>query len=478
MENTPFICMIQKIIRRILGKTSIAKPKPSKKNTAKEISYHTHHINQDHISKNAIKVTHALQQAGYDAFIVGGAVRDLILGMVPKDFDVATNATPEQVQSVFRKSRLIGRRFQIVHVTFYGGQKPEIIEVSTFRAMIQDESEHITESGRILRDNIWGSQSEDAARRDFTINAMYYNPSNQIVLDYHGGMYDMKERFIRMIGNPEKRYREDPVRMLRAVRFAAKTRFQIEAKTLAPIQELAPLIHDVPSARLFDEILKLLMSGHAWASLEALRDVGLGQGLLPMIDAIFEQDKFSQFAKIALARTDERVQLGKSISPGFLFATLLWHEVYLGWQNEQQLGKPLIPALHDAIDAVLANQREVFAIQRRFETDMREIWSLQPRFERRTGKMPYRLLESPRFRAGYDFLILRCQADELPSSLMQWWEDFQHADLPQREALLLSAKEESPLISSSNPAKSRRRRRRAPKNQGVASNPVGDEQGL
>jgi len=478
MENITFICMIQKIIRRILGHTSLTKPRQSKKNIAKEISVQTHHINQDHISKNAIKVTHALQQAGYDAFIVGGAVRDLILGMVPKDFDVATNATPEQVQSVFRKSRLIGRRFQIVHVTFYGGQKPEIIEVSTFRAMIQDESEHITESGRILRDNIWGSQSEDAARRDFTINAMYYNPSNQIVLDYHGGMYDMKEQLIRMIGNPEKRYREDPVRMLRAVRFAAKTHFHIEAKTLAPIQELAPLIHDVPSARLFDEILKLLLSGHAWASLEALRDVGLGQGLLPMIDAIFEQDKFSQFAKIALARTDERVQLGKSISPGFLFATLLWHEVYLGWQNEQQLGKPLIPALHAAIDAVLANQREVFAIQRRFETDMREIWSLQPRFERRTGKMPYRLLESPRFRAGYDFLILRCQADELPSSLMQWWEDFQHADLPQREALLLSAKEESPLISSSNPAKSRRRRRRAPKNQGVASNPVGDEQGL
>lgn len=457
--------MIQKIIRRILGRSSLTSSRALQKKSAKEISAKAHKINQENISKNAIKVTQALQKAGYDAFIVGGAVRDLILGMVPKDFDVATNATPEEVQGVFRKSRLIGRRFQIVHVTFYGGHKPEIIEVSTFRAMIQDESEHITESGRILRDNIWGSQAEDAARRDFTINAMYYNPANEVVLDYHGGIFDIKERLIRMIGDPEKRFREDPIRMLRAVRFAAKTGFSIEHKTLAPIKELAPLIHDVPSARLFDEILKLLMSGHAWASLEALRDVGLGQGLLPMIDAILEQDKLSNFAKIALARTDERVQLGKPISPGFLFATLLWHEVYLGWQNEMGIGKPLIPALHAAIDAVLANQREVFAIQRRFETDMREIWSLQPRFERRVGKMPYRLLESPRFRAGYDFLCLRCQADELPSTLADWWEKFQFSDLPGRELLLSEAKEESPLNSSSNPTKSRRRRRKPSKQQ-------------
>jgi poly(A) polymerase len=246
--------MMQKIIRRILGKKPSNTLRAVKKKAVKEISFKDHQINQDHISKNAIKVAQTLQQAGYDAFIVGGAVRDLILGIVPKDFDVATNATPDQVQAVFRKSRLIGRRFQIVHVTFYGGHKPEIIEVSTFRAMVNDEGEHMTESGRILRDNIWGSHSEDAARRDFTINALYYNPSNSMVLDYHGGMYDIKERLIRMIGDPEKRFREDPIRMLRAVRFAAKTGFTIEAQTLAPIQELAPLIHDVPSARLFDEI--------------------------------------------------------------------------------------------------------------------------------------------------------------------------------------------------------------------------------
>jgi poly(A) polymerase len=470
--------MIQKIIRRILGTNTKSKPAVIKKKGAKEIPFKVHQINQAHLSKNAIKVTHTLQEAGFDAFIVGGAVRDLILGIAPKDFDVATNATPEQVQSLFRKSRLIGRRFQIVHVTYYGGNKPEIIEVSTFRAMLNNESEHITDSGRILRDNIWGSQSEDAARRDFTINAMYYNPATQIVLDYHGGMYDIQQGLIRMIGDATQRYREDPVRMLRAVRFAAKTGFAIEAKTLAPIQELAPLIHDVPSARLFDEILKLLMSGHAWASLESLRNAGLGKGLLPMIDAILEQNQENGFAKIALERTDERVQQGKPISPGFLFASLLWHEVYLGWQNQQQTGKPLIPALNDAIDEVLASQREVFAIQRRFETDMREIWSLQPRFERRVGKMPYRLLESPRFRAGYDFLCLRAQADEVPNSLANWWEKFQSVDLPQKEELLASAKNETPLNSSGSPGKSRRRRRRSPKQQDLLRNSDDDQQAL
>lgn len=470
--------MIQKIIRRILGRKLSAQVSPSRKKSAKEIGFKVHQINQEHISKNALKVISSLQLAGYDAYIVGGAVRDLILGIVPKDFDVATNATPEQVQGVFRKSRLIGRRFQIVHVTFYGGYKPEIIEVSTFRAMLDGQSEDITESGRILRDNIWGTHAEDAARRDFTINALYYDPSTQIVLDYHSGWRDIQERLIRMIGNPENRYREDPIRLLRAVRFSAKTNFTIETKTLAPMRELAPLIHDVPSARLSDELLKLMMSGHSWASLEALRDVGLGQGLLPMIDAIFAQDKFSSFAKIALLKTDERVQAGKSISPGFLFATLLWHEVNLGWQAELQAGKPLIPALHAAIDFVLANQREVFALQRRFETDMREIWSLQPRFEKRTGKMPYRLLESPRFRAGYDFLCLRCQADEQPVALALWWEEFQKTDGEERELLMAQVKEESLLKPSSNLGKSRRRRRRGPKNVELPNESLPDKQDL
>ena len=217
----------------------------------------THRIDPHLLSKNAVKVTDTLQQAGYEAFIVGGAVRDLVLGIRPKDFDVATNATPDQVQKLFRKARLIGRRFQIVHVTFFGKGHPEIIEVSTFRALLDNAGDHVAESGRILRDNVWGSQNEDAARRDFSINAMYYDPSSETVLDYHGGMADIQKKTLRIIGDPAKRYREDPIRMLRAIRFSAKTEFTLEAATRAPIAQLSTLLQDVPSARLFDEILKI-----------------------------------------------------------------------------------------------------------------------------------------------------------------------------------------------------------------------------
>lgn len=474
MANFGFIyTMIQKIIRKILGKpfqASDQKKSADRGLQAKKIPFNTHHIDRELISKNAIKVTEVLQEAGYKAYIVGGAVRDLLLGIKPKDFDVATDATPEQVQALFRKSRMIGKRFQIIHVTFYNNtasatkDRVEIIEVSTFRAMLEESGGHIAHTGRILSDNVWGSQAEDATRRDFTINAMYYDPATQTVLDYHGGMADIKAQVLRMIGKPELRYREDPVRMLRAVRFAAKTGFDIESHTLAPIAVSAPLIHDVPAARLFDEMLKLLMSGHAWSSLEKLREVGLDQGLLPMLDAILEQNQQTSFAKLALDRTDERVGLGKPISPGFLFAALLWHQVDSQWKNNTQHGKPLILALNEAIDSVLHGQREIFAIQRRFETDMREIWSLQPRFEKRIGKMPYRLLESPRFRAGYDFLSLRCQAGELPLTLSEWWESFQNGNLEEKEQLLVLAKTQSPTTNPHTSGKSRRRRRRGPKN--------------
>ena len=347
----------------------------------------------------------------------------------------------------------------------------EIIEVSTFRALLVETGKHIANSGRVLSDNVWGSQSEDATRRDFTINAMYYDPSTQVVLDYHGGMADIEAKVLRMIGDPAARYREDPVRMLRAVRFAAKTGFTLEQNTLAPIAQSAALIHDVPGARLFDEMLKLLMSGHAWSSMTKLREVGLDQGLLPMLDVILEQSDQTSFAKLALDRTDERVLQGKSISPGFLFAALLWHQVEQQWQRNSQSNKPSIVCLNDAIDEVLSAQREVFAIQRRFETDMREIWSLQPRFEKRVGKMPYRLLESVRFRAGYDFLCLRCQVGELPLSLSTWWENFQNGSPEDREKLLIEAKSESSLPATDAPSKSRRRRRRGVKGkEGVENN--------
>lgn len=476
--------MIKRFIQKFLGRTPGTQTtlKHGQTITAHRVGKREHRIDPHLLSKNAVKVTKTLQDAGYEAYIVGGAVRDLLLGIAPKDFDVATNATPDQVQKLFRRSRLIGRRFQIVHVTFYGNRgghnsrdQTEIIEVSTFRALLEGEGHHIAESGRILRDNVWGSQAEDATRRDFTINAMYYDPESQIVLDYHGGIKDIRARLLRMIGNPTQRYREDPVRMLRAVRFSAKTGFAIDTASLKPISKLAPLLNDVPEARLFDEILKLLMSGHAWACLTSLRDAGLHQGILPLLDAILEQNEDENFAKLALERTDQRIADGKPISPGFLFATLLWHSVSRIWQANIKSGQPAVAALQDAIDTALSAQRKTFAIQRRHESDMREIWGLQPRFEKRVGKMPYRLLESPRFRAGYDFLCLRCATGELPESLANWWEKFQYADMPEKEKLLEFVKSE---INSKSPSsdKSKRRRRRSPKKKAALGISEGGEQ--
>ena len=457
--------MITKFIKRILRRDPMIKHTQANHSGApKHIPKKAHRIDPHLLSKNAVKVTHTLQQAGFSAFIVGGAVRDLALGIGPKDFDVATNATPDQVQKLFRKARLIGRRFQIVHVTFFGKGHPEIIEVSTFRALLDNAGDHVAESGRILRDNVWGSQGEDAARRDFTINAMYYDPSSETVLDYHGGMADMQKKTLRMIGDPAKRYREDPIRMLRAIRFAAKTGFTLDANTRAPIAELSDLLQDVPSARLFDEILKLLMSGYSWVAIQGLRDAGLHHGLLPLLDHILDSGEDSKdandFVKLALANTDERIQSGKSVSAGFLFATLLWPDLLKNWKANLAKGMANTPALHDAMDDTIATQSSGMTIQRRFESDMREIWSMQPRFEKRVGRYPYRLIESPRFRAGYDFMLLRCATGELNSAIGEWWTDFIAADPAGQDALMASAKADS---GSSAASPTKRRRRRKPK---------------
>jgi poly(A) polymerase len=456
--------MITKFIKRILRRDPMDRHTQANNTGApKRIAKKSHRIDPHLLSKNAVKVTHTLQQAGYEAFIVGGAVRDLALGISPKDFDVATNATPEQVQRLFRKARLIGRRFQIVHVTFFGKGHPEIIEVSTFRALLDNAGDHVAESGRILRDNVWGSQGEDAARRDFSINAMYYDPSTETVLDYHGGMADMQKKTLRMIGDPAKRYREDPVRMLRAIRFAAKTGFTLDSATGAPIAQLGKLLQDVPSARLFDEILKLLMSGYSWVAIQGLKDAGLHHGLLPLLDHILDDSEASKgansFVKLALENTDQRIQSGKSVSAGFLFATLLWPDLLKNWKANSAKGMANIPALHDAMDDTISTQSSGMTIQRRFESDMREIWSMQPRFERRVGRYPFRLIESPRFRAGYDFMLLRCANGELNPAIGQWWTDFIAADPAGQDELMASVKNESGNTAS--PAK--RRRRRKPK---------------
>jgi poly(A) polymerase len=443
--------MIKKFIRKILG----VKDQPLRDPTEPSILGPAEHgIDGKLLSPNAIRVTQTLQEAGFKAFVVGGAVRDLLLGVKPKDFDIATDATPEQVKRLFRRAFIIGRRFQIVHVMF--GQ--ELLEVTTFRGA-GSSSAPKDEHGRVLRDNNFGPQHEDAARRDFTINAMYYDPATESVLDYHGGIADIRDKVLRIIGQPEARYREDPVRMLRVVRFAAKLQFKIEPATRAPIPVMAPLIDNVPAARIFDEMLKLLMSGHALACLQELRAAGLHHGLLPLLDAVLEQPIGMKFVTLALESTDDRVKAGKGVSPGFLFASLLWHQVLEKWNAYRAAGESPIPALHLAADDVLEAQTENLALQRRIATDMRDIWAMQPRFERRTGKAPYKLLENPRFRAGFDFLLLRCESGELDKDIGDWWASFAEADISERERLLTTSRD-----VPSGGQKKKRAPRRGPRN--------------
>lgn len=411
-----------------------------------------HGIDRRNVSRHAIKVCEVLHERGFDAYIVGGAVRDLIVGLEPKDFDVATNATPNQVRALFRRARIIGRRFQLVHVVF--GQ--EIIETSTFRAPATPDQE-TDEHGRILRDNLFGTHEQDAARRDFTLNALYYDPIKEEVIDFHGGVSDLKKRVVRMIGDPHTRYREDPVRMLRALRFAAKLNATIDPATREPIKGMANLIENVPASRLFDEMLKLLTCGHAMDCLQRLRAVGLHQGMLPLIDLIFEETGGQQFVELSLERTDARVRSGKPVSPSFLFAALLWTLVNKRWQALAASGEPRIQALMQAADSVVDEQTKKLAIQRRFQADMREIWFMQPRFERATVKTIWRMLEQPRFRAAVDFLQLRAATREVDSVQAQWWMDLANANDEERAVMIESYQQEN---KGSTPGTRRRRTRR------------------
>ena len=417
--------MIRKFIRRVFLRGA-AKREPE------AIPVSRHGVRREQVSSGARRTCETLQNSGFKAYVVGGAVRDLIAGIPPKDYDIATNATPEQVRGLFRRSRIIGRRFQIVHVM----QGPETLEVSTFRAA-HDADTLKDEHGRVLRDNVWGSIEDDAARRDFTMNALYYDPSNEIVLDFHNGVQDIQRKTLRMIGDPRARYREDPVRMLRAVRLAAKLDLRLDPQLQAPIREMADLIENVPAARLFDEMLKLLFSGRAVDCVKRLREDGLHHGLLPLLDVILEQPLGEKFVMLSLANTDQRIRADKSVSPGFLFATLLWHEVLASWEKRKKDGEPPVPAMFGAMDEVLDQQGEKLAITKRIAADIKEIWLLQPRFEKRAGRAPYRLIEQPRFRAAWDFLVLRAQSGEAPQELADWWHRFQDADHEERETMLL-----------------------------------------
>jgi poly(A) polymerase len=405
-----------------------------------------HGLGADALSPAALKTCTVLREAGFSAYVVGGAVRDLLLGITPKDFDVATDARPEEVKPLFRRALIIGRRFRLVHVMM----GPETIEVSTFRAADPETAEK-DEHGRVLRDNVFGTQAEDARRRDFSVNALYFDPASEEVVDFHGGLTDLKKRVLRVIGEPETRYREDPVRMLRAVRLAAKLGFTLDPATREPIRSMAPLMERVPPARLFDEMLKLLLSGHASTCLRQLREVGLHKGLLPLLDVILEQPLGERFVTLALAQTDERVTSERPVSPAFLFAALLWHEVLAASKARQARGERPAQALEHAMDEVLETQAAKLAITRKLTATMREVWVMQPRFEQRSGQRAYRVLESPRFRMAYDFLALRAASGEVPAELEAWWRGFQSADAEARKAMLLP---------ETGPKKRRRRRRK------------------
>ncbi|MDP9043690.1 MAG: polynucleotide adenylyltransferase PcnB, partial [Pseudomonadota bacterium] len=457
--------MIKKFIDKLLGKAPKATAAPGAAPVAKrvEVPKSEHRIDKSLVDERAVKVVSTLAEAGYEAYIVGGAVRDLLVGMRPKDFDVATNATPEQVKALFRRAFIIGRRFRIVHVVFGRGRQDrglsEVIEVSTFRAMVDaaatgqvsgnektskgelaGKSHAVDAEGRVLRDNVWGPQIEDAARRDFTINAMYYDPVREIVVDYHGGIADVRRKLLRMIGDPALRYREDPVRIIRVVRFAAKLGFEIEAKTRAPIKEMAALLDNVPASRTFDEMIKLLQTGHALASIEELRKQGLHRGVFPVLDVALDEahrhDGREKFVQLALADTDRRVGEGKPVAPSFMFACMLWHDVQSGWKELQARGEAPFPALQQAIDTVFDARIGDISGRGKLGADMREIWLMQPRFERRQGSSVGTLIAQPRFRAGFDFLRLRAEAGEIDPALAAWWEDYSQADDDGRRALL------------------------------------------
>ena len=429
--------MIKKFIRRVLRFGSGSEPRTVPKAQ--------HGIGREAISQGSRKVCEVLHAQGHQAYVVGGAVRDLLLGLRPKDFDVATDAYPEEVHKLFRRSRLIGKRFKLVHVMF--GE--ETVEVSTFRARTPAETD---EHGRVLRDNIYGTREDDSIRRDFTINALYYDPASEALLDYHNGLRDLQRKSVRIIGDARARYREDPLRMLRAVRFAAKAGFSIDERTRKPIRELAHLLGNVPPSRVYEEMQKLLLSGHAATGLRELRSEGLHHGLLPLLDVIFEQPMGERFVTLALEQTDGRVRSGKSVSPAFLFAALLWHEVLAAWKKAQQRGLTPIPALFEAMDTVLDIQTDKLAVPRRLTAVMKEIWALQPRFEQRSGRRPFGLLAHERFRAGFDFLVLRSGSGEAPEELAQWWEKFQHSGEAERQAMLMAPQP--------GERKGRRRRRR------------------
>ena len=427
-----------------------------------------HTISRKDISENALKVLYRLNKAGYEAYLVGGGVRDLLLGKKPKDFDVTTNATPEQMRKLFRNCRLVGRRFRLAHVMF----GPEIIEVATFRghheAEAQPEDDRNSsqrgQNGMLLRDNIFGSIEDDAQRRDLTINSLYYSVADFSVRDYVGGLNDLQQGIIRMIGDPETRYREDPVRMLRVVRFAAKLDMRVAAETAEPIPRLATLLRDIPAARLFEEALKLLQAGHGYQTYLRLREYQLFQPLFPIITRNFTEQGDSHMERMilqVLKNTDSRIDNQMRVNPAFLFAAMFWYpQLEAAQKIAQESGLAYYDAFALAMNDVLDEACRSLAIPKRITTLVRDIWQLQLRLSRRHGKRAWKLMEHPKFRAAYDLLALRAEVEnnsEL-NRLTTWWGEFQDSAAPQQKTML------NTLGDDPDPRRrTRRPRKRAPR---------------
>ncbi|MBA53882.1 MAG: poly(A) polymerase [Pseudomonadales bacterium] len=452
--------MPKRLIKKIKGLISGDQGKP----TLRVIPRGEHHFPEEDIRRNVHIVLDGLTDAGYEAYLVGGSIRDGLIGLHPKDFDIATSATPEQIKAVFpRNCRLIGRRFRLAHVRF--GR--EILEVATFRAghgKAEDNEHHSAQSeeGMLLRDNVFGTLDEDAIRRDFTANALYYRHTDGAVLDFVNGYEDIRHQTLRLIGDPEQRYREDPVRMLRAVRFAAKLDFEIETKTAAPIRELSELLGLIPPARLFEEVLKLFLGGYAQSVWPLMLEYDLARWLFPLsVPEVNDNAGVQTMIELALRNTDNRLAEGKPVTPAFLFAVLLWGPLQKEWLRAQENGIHAAPALQKAIQKVTAKQAQHTSIPKRFGLPMREIWELQGRLDQRSPKRCESLVQHPRFRAAYDLLLLREEAGEIEPGLGEWWTRYQEADTDEREKLCQG------LGGSKKPRRRRRyknRRRSTPPN--------------
>ncbi|CBL45586.1 Poly(A) polymerase [gamma proteobacterium HdN1] len=443
-------------------------PKPSSKRGPELVPVSQHGFPASKVSPGARRVLETLTQSGYSAYLVGGSIRDGLLGISPKDFDVATNATPEQIRQLFRSCRLIGQRFRLAHVRM--GR--EIIEVATFRGHHHpddddDESNSeeagnqkprrasVSDEGMILRDNVFGTEHEDAMRRDFTANALFYRLSDGAIVDHVGGFADIQSRRLRLIGDPDTRFREDPVRILRAIRFAAKLDFAIDETLVKPIRDLGGLLDHVPAARLFEEIQKMFLSGYAAPVWQKLLEFGLAPQLFPLLVNLSDADH--QMIRIAMQNTDTRIAEEKPVTPAFLLAVLLWPSLKREWERLKEDEDSAAPQFQQAAYRVISAQNHRISIPRRFQQPMREIWDLQQRLPRRQGKRADQVLEHPRFRAAYDFLLLREQAGEVPSGLAAWWERYQAADESTRRQMISE-------LNTGAPRKSRRRRRRPPAN--------------